>query len=355
MAIGPSCFNLAPASSSSSSIAARCCHHPLAPPSTVRAAAASPSRVARQDEVSRGLGFCWCPPPHVLHQLAKHIAPQGHRKLSTAQPDLADLVRVVDINLPRVECLLEDDEATIELRPRRGVRHPRPVSGLGRHGPYIVPGLGCFLGPSPVRDGTACWPRHDGPSGPTKKPKYTPMVIHGHTVASLLPLLHRRRSCRLRLLRCRYSFLLPCTTPRSFLPPASVAVLLPPPLLATAAEGLPPPLLATARQAPPLLATAAECLPPPRLDAAAGSPPAAVLARHVGPPSCRVLAWHGQKAGVPCVGGVHGTKVPSCRPVLCHAVSGWAAHMAIYIGWGRCLGVVCRAAGIQPDDEITEP
>ncbi|KAG2593168.1 putative UDP-rhamnose:rhamnosyltransferase 1 [Panicum virgatum] len=59
-------------------------------------------------------------------ELAKRIARQGHRvtllstprntrRLIRIPPDLADLVRVVDIKLPRVERLPEDAEASIDL------------------------------------------------------------------------------------------------------------------------------------------------------------------------------------------------------------------------------------------------
>ncbi|TVU36391.1 hypothetical protein EJB05_18324, partial [Eragrostis curvula] len=70
----------------------------------------------------------WLAFGHILPftELAKRIARQGHRVtlLSTPRntsrlihipPDLADLIRIIDVALPRVERLPEDAEATIDL------------------------------------------------------------------------------------------------------------------------------------------------------------------------------------------------------------------------------------------------
>ncbi|CAO2196834.1 unnamed protein product [Urochloa humidicola] len=70
----------------------------------------------------------WLAFGHILPftELAKRIARQGHRvtllstprntrRLIRIPPDLAGLVRVVDVHLPRVERLPEDAEATIDL------------------------------------------------------------------------------------------------------------------------------------------------------------------------------------------------------------------------------------------------
>jgi hypothetical protein len=70
----------------------------------------------------------WLAFGHILPftELAKRIARQGHRvtllstpsntrRLIRIPPDLAGLVRVVDVHLPRVECLPEGAEATIDL------------------------------------------------------------------------------------------------------------------------------------------------------------------------------------------------------------------------------------------------
>ncbi|RLN03955.1 hypothetical protein C2845_PM13G14350 [Panicum miliaceum] len=70
----------------------------------------------------------WLAFGHILPftELAKRIARQGHRvtllstprntrRLIRIPPDLADLVSVVDVKLPRVERLPEDAEASIDL------------------------------------------------------------------------------------------------------------------------------------------------------------------------------------------------------------------------------------------------
>ncbi|KAJ1286360.1 hypothetical protein BS78_03G347300 [Paspalum vaginatum] len=89
----------------------------------------------------------WLAFGHILPftELAKHIARQGHRvtlfstprntrRLIRIPPELAGLLRVVDIVLPRVERLPEDAEASIDL-PSDDLRpYLRAPAAAARHG-----------------------------------------------------------------------------------------------------------------------------------------------------------------------------------------------------------------------------